>query len=150
MTVRAAFFVGSGSLADALIRWRTNSEASHVELFVGDNSYSSYPGVGVRTVPISSLPKGKWKIVNLPWVNDKDVLDFFETTKGAKYDWLGVIVGQAISARIAKKGDFFCSEWCAQAIGMTQTWRYSPGLLMDIVGFVDHINKNYEECISNN
>ncbi|WP_297478414.1 hypothetical protein [Ferrovum sp.] len=139
---KAAFYIAKGSLSDSLIRWRTDSRASHVELWVGASSFSSYPGIGVRTVPISELPdlENGWLLVDLPHVKDSDILSFFNKTKGSPYDWLGVLVGQNLSAKISAKGDFFCSEWCAEAIGFEKAWRYSPGLLMEVLNEFNRLN----------
>lgn len=133
MTVQAAFFIGPGTLADRLIRWRTSSPASHVELWVEGESFTSYPGIGVRKVSVASLADRQWEVVPLPWVTPEHVRAFFDQTEGAPYDWLGVIAGQTLSAKIRRKGDFFCSEWCAAALGFAEAWRYSPGLLLALL-----------------
>ncbi len=129
MGVQAAFFIGPGSWADEVIRWRTSSDASHVELVINGFKFSSSPADGgVRRAEFQPDP-AQWRMVDLPWASPEGVLAFFDKTRGDRYDWLAVCVGQALSAKVDVPGRWFCSEWCAAALGMSDPWRYSPALL---------------------
>lgn len=129
MAVQVAFFIGDQqNLADKLIRWRTQSKASHVEIIIDGYKYSSYPGVGVRKAIFNNTP-GDWYLVDLPSVSPEQVLTFFEKTKGMAYDWLAVILGQSFYIDLQNSNRYFCSEWCAEALGFPQAWRFTPALL---------------------
>lgn len=134
--VRAAFYVKRpGHLVDRLIRWRTSSNTSHVELVVDGLMYSSSPvDGGVRSKPFPANPDpNTWILVDLPDTVAVKILSFFQATKGSKYDWLAVAVGQLLAAKIKSRDKWFCSEWCASALGKHDSWRYSPGLLLDVL-----------------
>ncbi len=129
MSVRAAFYVADGNIGDKLIRFRTNSDTSHVELIVNNRMYSSSPrdgGVRSTNVPLN---KDNWRFIDLPHVNGDNVLEFFGDTRGMGYDWVGVTVGQFLYFNIDEKKKWFCSEWCSAALGFTDPWRFTPGLL---------------------
>jgi hypothetical protein len=133
MSVQIAFFIGDKkNILDRLIRWRTQSEVSHVELVVNGYKYSSYPGIGVRRDIFVNNP-GDWLIYDLPDVKEETVIDFFEKTKGKKYDWLGVLIGQAFYVKVDDPKKFFCSEWCAAVLGFPQACRFSPALLQIVI-----------------
>jgi hypothetical protein len=153
MHVYAAFYKKKSSIWDAIIRWRTNSQYSHCELvLISDNIntkqdildyvdyYSSSPrDNGVRKMQ-NTLKLSNWDLIPLPWINYQQVVDFYEVTKGAKYDWLGVLIGQGLSIKLNRSNAWFCSEWCAKAINLCKPWRYSPGLLFDVLTEINKIN----------
>lgn len=131
--VQAAFYCKRGDWVDGVIRWRTSSPFSHVELVVdGVCLSSSGRDGGVREKAIA-LESGDWVLVALPWADVAQVMGFFANTRGCGYDWLGVLVGQAASFSVQDKGRWFCSEWCAAALGLGEPWRYSPGLLFHVL-----------------
>jgi hypothetical protein len=132
MAVQLAFYIGKKSIIDKLICMRTQSNTSHVEIVIDGYKYSSYPGIGVRKAVFSNDP-GLWKIYDLPEVNAEDILSFYEQTKGRAYDWLGVLIGQFFYIKIDDPLKFFCSEWCAKAIGFPQACRFSPALLEIVI-----------------
>ena len=55
----------------------------------------------------------------------------FHRTHGAGYDWLGAI--GVVLKLPHNKSRWFCSEWCAYAIGCTNPHRYTPGELADTI-----------------
>jgi len=132
MAVQLAFYVGDKTIVDKLICMRTQSDTSHVEIVIDGYKYSAYPGIGVRKDIFTNDP-GLWRIYDLPEVNPNDVLSFFEQTKGRAYDWLGVLIGQFFYVKVDDPKKFFCSEWCASAIGFPQPCRFSPALLEIVI-----------------
>lgn len=127
--VKIAFYKAPGQIEDRLIRWRTGSIYSHCELVIGEWWYTSSPrDGGVRRKRIDPEP-GHWDWMPLPNVPERDVTDLFSRTHGAGYDWLGVLVGQMFEIKVHKGSRWFCSEWCAAALGLADPWRYSPGSL---------------------
>lgn len=127
--------VAIARLSDWIIRTLTGSPYSHCELAVahGNGQYDCYSssirdgGVRVKTMP---LPREKWDLIPVP-ATAAQVQAAFETTRGAKYDWLGAT--GVIARWRHDKRKWFCSEWCAYAIGCTNPHRYTPGELADTI-----------------
>lgn len=130
--------------SDWLTRKLTKGIYSHCEIVVereemignydSDIIYDCYSSSirdgGVRKKYIDVTDK-KWDLVELKGVTEKQIKEYFEKTKGAKYDWLGAI-GVVFGIPHARS-KFFCSEWCANAInGGEQGWRFSPNDLAAI------------------
>lgn len=136
--------VAAARLSDWIIRTLTRSPYSHCELAVlipppdGDpddhavfDCYSSSirdGGVRVKTMP---LPSEKWDLIPVR-ATEAQVRAAFETTRGAKYDWLGAT--GVITRWRHDKRKWFCSEWCAAALGVQYPDRYSPQELADWLG----------------
>lgn len=124
--VQAAFYIGNGNYLDKIIRWRTSSDTSHVELVVGGTMFSSSPrDGGVRLKPLPN-DTSKWRLVDIPNITDASIYEFFDQTRGAKYDWVGAIVGAGAALDVQSKTKWFCSEWCAHALGFENGWRFTP------------------------
>lgn len=122
-------------LFDEIIRLTTHGKYSHCEVVIpnfekdGDLLFECYSASnmdgGVR-LKLMTLPKERWDLVKVN-VNFDLVRLYFKQTKGLKYDMLGAIgvvlpVGE-------NKHKYFCSEWCAGAIGLTNSHKYSPNSL---------------------
>lgn len=132
MSVRAAFYTRRGDWRDTLIRLRTASRFSHVELVLGDEGYTSSPrDGGVRRALIDF--RAGWELLDLPWADEASIRRFFRDTYGLGYDWLGVLVGQGLLVDVQSARRYFCSEWCAAALGLSEPWRYSPGTLYNVL-----------------
>ena len=119
--------------ADWVIRVVTGSLYSHCEIAVQhprDNLFDCYSasardgGVRVKTMP---LPADKWDLIPLPDAVAASVSRLFRRTNGAGYDWPGVF-GVVFSTPDSKRR-WFCSEWCAAAIGRPFPQRYTPAKL---------------------
>ena len=120
-------------LADWVVRKATDGIYAHCEIAVakGDGKYDCYTaslrdgGVRVKTMP---LPTEKWDLIELRQDNlHQDLAALYQRTKGKSYDYwgaLGVVMGRGNSTQ-----KWFCSEWCAVAIGLPEPWRYSPNNL---------------------
>jgi hypothetical protein len=132
MSVQVAFYIGNTTIADKLICMRTQSDTSHVEIVIDGMKYSSYPGIGVRKDVFVNDPN-LWRVYDLPEVNAQDVLSFYDNTKGRAYDWIGVLIGQFFYVKIDDPSKFFCSEWCAKALGFPQACRFSPAVLEIVI-----------------
>ena len=123
-------------LMDWAVRWATNGQYSHCEIAVKHSFADDYHcysaslrdgGVRSKTMP---LPADKWDLIP---VNQQDayidVLHYFAQTRGKPYDFIGacgVVLG--IKGSLKK---WFCSEWCAAALGLQYPDRYSPQALAD-------------------
>ena len=80
---------------------------------------------GVRCKEIDIM-SGKWDLIELRNRDPNQILNYFNQTKGMKYDWwgaLGVVIGIK-----QKRSKYFCSEWCYNALaeGDLDGWRFSP------------------------
>lgn len=125
--------VAASRLGDWAIRLFTRSIYSHCELAVPrkDGQYDCYSssirdgGVRVKTMP---LPEAKWDLIPIRQTNAyADTANHYAATRGQAYDWAGAL-GIVLPARQhARK--WFCSEWCAAALGLPNPARYSPGRL---------------------
>ena len=134
--VQLALYKGRGKLGNRITRWWTGSIYSHCELVVcGVCLSASFMDGGVRAKQID-LDSGHWDVIPLPWADVAQVLAFFEQTKGRAYDWLGLFRGQLFNRGGRDGSKYFCSEWCAEAIGIPAAEMYSPARLGELVGFV--------------
>ena len=123
--------VAAARLSDWIIRTLTGSPYSHCELAVahGNGQYdccsSSIRDGGVR-VKGMPLPSEKWDLIPVD-VSPEQVYAALVATIGAKYDWLGAT--GVIARWRHDKRKYFCSEWCAMALGLANPERFCPGSL---------------------
>jgi len=116
--VTLAFYIAkNGTFFDKLIAWWTKSKYSHVELIIDGYWYSTSPRDGTvrrKIIPIST----KWDYIEVPLKNrtKKEILEFYERTKGQKYDWINIFLCQIIPLGIQIDDRWICSEWCTYAI----------------------------------
>ena len=120
-------------LGDWLIRTFTRSPYSHCEIAVALDGgqfecYSSSirdGGVRVKTMP---LPPEKWDLIPVD-VKPEQAYEALAATFGAKYDWLGAT--GVIARWRHDKRKWFCSEWCAWTLGLSNPERFCPGSLAE-------------------
>ena len=137
MTVQIAMYKGKGNLFNKAIRWWTNSIYSHCELVVDDVCYSSSAmDGGVRSKEIN-LQDGKWDLFDLPWVDGKQVVDYFKATDLYRYGYLGLITAQIFNSGKGQSKAPFCSEWCAKACGIPTASSLSPHTLALLVKWLN-------------
>ena len=125
--------VAIARLSDWIIRTLTGSPYSHCELAVpcADGQYDCYSssirdgGVRFKTMP---LPPEKWDLIPVD-VNPEQVYEALAATFGAKYDWLGAT--GVIARWRHDKRKWFCSEWCAWTLGLSNPERFCPGSLAE-------------------
>ncbi|HHX6016718.1 hypothetical protein KEP70_19695 [Escherichia coli] len=125
---------GFARLSDWLTRTITRGEYSHCELAVdlGSDEYRCYSssvrddGVRCKVMP---LPVKNWDLVPVE-IPEALVDEFFNCRKGMPYDWFGAIGFVVLSRGRTEK--YFCSEFCAECLGLTDPWRYSPNMLSAI------------------
>lgn len=132
--MKFAFFKGTGTLLDKLIRFWMRGRYSHVEAVLaelGDGQYtvaSSVPFVGVRIANIA-LPASDWDIVEAPG-DVTSVRAWFAARVGTRYDYRGLF-GFVLRRVDGEKGRYFCSEAIGTALGMSEPWRFDPNGLAD-------------------
>jgi hypothetical protein len=118
MRTRVAFLFGTSLYAQA-IRLRTGSP-THVELVLDDGSaITADCWAGVVRRPF--VPGPKWRVLDLPHTMCPDrthvaALDTFHVEQGAKYDWLGIFLSQAVKLNRQHPSRWFCSELVAHIL----------------------------------
>lgn len=126
--MKIAFYKGKGDWSDKIIRFVTRSPYSHCELVSDGIWYSTSPrDLRVRAKEIVPNPLS-WDYVEVKG-NKARVITLYLETKGAKYDWLGIIFAQLLPFGLHSKKRWFCSEWCAAALELKEPHKYSPALL---------------------
>ena len=114
-------------IAGYVIAAWTRSAYSHCELVVDGWCYSSsIRDGGVRRKQID-LTQPHWTVIDID-ADPAKVLALFERTAGEPYGWLDLLTQQVLRLPISSAG-WFCSEWCAEAIGLTDPEIWSPGML---------------------
>ena len=125
---------------DWLTRVLTRGKYSHCEIAVREHPqasvYTCYSasirdgGVRAKKMP---LPDDKWDLI--PMVSTSEAHERLQRvwaeTKGQGYDLKGAL-GIAFGLRHSRRR-WFCSEWCAAALGLPAGWRWSPNDLAAIV-----------------
>ena len=112
-----AFEYGGDSFISKIIRWRTNSEFSHVELVLdldASKCFSAQINEGVRYRDVSWLKDERyWKIVPLRGVDEAAIRAEVEklAASNASYDLRGIVRFFA-GARQNDETRWFCSEIC--------------------------------------
>jgi hypothetical protein len=125
MKAKLAFYKGPGNIVDRAIRLWTRSKYSHVELVIEDMWYSTSP----REMEVKArrilAKEANWDYVEVD-VDELSVASLYAATKGAKYDWTGIVLSQFLPLDIHSRKRFFCSEWCAEALNLADSNKYSP------------------------
>ncbi len=114
------------------IRWLDKAPYSHTEICLNNpltqvTTCLSSSGVdhGVRAKDMQLNPD-KWAVLPLPWITAGQVMAHFMATRGQGYDYWGVgRFGLPFLMR-EHPSRWFCSEWCATAMGIQEGWRLSP------------------------
>ena len=131
--------VWAARFTDGLTRILTRGRYSHCELAVripetaGGQEYECYSASlrdgGVRR-KIMPLPSAKWDLIELPDSVGGRLHGLWEETQGQGYDLpgaFGVVFGLPENRR-----RWFCSEWVGAALGLSESWRFSPNDLAAI------------------
>lgn len=94
-----------------LIKWWTNSNYSHCELYNGSELIGISTEQSVRK-KVNKINPDKWDIFEIKDNLIESVIDnFFEKTKGSKYDWRGIIYSYIFNRKLHSKNKYTCSEW---------------------------------------
>ena len=126
--------------ADRLTRKLTRGRYSHCEIAVREHPHASVytcysasirdGGVRCKVMP---LPAAKWDLIPLPSTLEahERLQRVWAETQGQGYDLRGAL---GIAFKTHQRGDkWFCSEWCATALELSDCWRWSPNDLAAIV-----------------
>lgn len=134
-----AAYKGRDSLWDRLIQYWTGYKYSHCELVVNNISYSSsMQDGGVRAASIN-YNSGHWDIVPITFVDSIKVLNHYQKTKGHKYSYSDLVFKQILNTKFNNTRADFCSEWCAEALGIPISSSLNPGELIELVKYIESL-----------
>ena len=118
MMVKIAFYKGEGNIINRIVRRWTSSPYSHAELVMPDNktwigiSPFLYSEVSARNVlKDPNLNLEDWDFLNFD-VTDEQIsiiMEFYEQTKGNRYDWVGMLLSQVGPFVIKQEKKWYCS-----------------------------------------
>lgn len=120
------FYKDKGTFLDRAIRFRTNSKYSHVELELDGLSYSASPLDGGVRIKRINFDESRWDCLEC-LVDEVHVKDLYNNTKDNGYDFIGVVFAQGLNIGWESKDKYFCSEWVAEALELSEPYTFSPG-----------------------
>lgn len=126
--IRVAFYKPNRwyDFGGQLICWWTKSPYSHCEIVMNGLSYSSsIRDGGVRVKQIEFMYE-RWDFVDVPDADTTQIASLFAQTRGDSYGWIDLLLRQVLNKRGDSDG-WFCSEWCATALGIPSAQEYAPG-----------------------
>lgn len=112
-------YVTSSNPGAELIRWKTDSEFSHVEVLTDDGA--SYVGallkggVAIRPLDYQVWPLELFVTIEVTDAQHQDFWAYVLSKIGETYDTLG-IVAEALGNNWHQKGELFCSEFMGTAV----------------------------------
>lgn len=132
--------VWAARFTDELTRILTRGRYSHCEIAIrlaGQDSEPQYEcysaslrDKGVRR-KIMPLPSAKWDLIALPDSVSERLHGLWQETQGQGYDLPGAF---GVVFRLPEnRRRWFCSEWVGAALGLSESWRFSPNDLAVIV-----------------
>jgi hypothetical protein len=133
--ITLAFYKGEGTSMDALVRLVTKSRYSHIEVSIDGIFWSSSArDGGVRPRRLQPNP-ASWDFVHVARTPEEvnQARRVFLTNRGAKYDWLGVF-RFLLPFLKPSSSRWFCSEIAAEALGLSDPHKLSPGDLAEAFG----------------
>ena len=130
MEIKVAFYKGRGDLFNKIVRWWTKSPYSHTELILPDGV--TWIRIGpFSSSKLSAITREKWDVEQWDFVTLKVteeqvtiIKEFFERTKGCRYDWWGMILSHIVPFKIKQKGKWYCSEWIAYALRISNVVKW--------------------------
>jgi hypothetical protein len=152
--IKIAFYKGKGNIVNAIVRWWTKSIYSHAELVLPDGTswigISPYVKSAVTRRVVIDCVYSDWDFMEIKITEEQlgVIMDFYEDTKGQRYDWIGMLLSQFLPCKIKHKARWYCTEWIAYALRISSIfdWRtiriydrkdLSPAVLYNLV----HMNQ---------
>ena len=134
-TVRVCFRHSDTRLFARVVCWWLRHDAAHCEVayaWRGDRHdcvSASFMDDGVRGKNIA-MPPEKWRVYEMPG-DPLEVQAWLDEHDGWKYDTLGLFgfVWRRVKGWLHR---VFCSEACADILGLPEPWRYDPALLESV------------------
>lgn len=134
--MRVAFYKGPpasalGQLSHWAVTTWTGSPYSHVEIVFRDIGLSSSARDGRVRAKRIDWDSGHWDLIDVPWADPAIVWGLYNRTRGAGYDWWGA-ARHALPWVRERGSRWYCSEWCAAALGLP-CLQMTPGKLFDVL-----------------
>ena len=119
-----------------------SEEFTHCEIVFSDGmaASSSLRDKGTRFKKIDFHPD-RWVFIDVSWASEESARKYFTDRLGTKYDLKGNIFFAFGFVR-DDKDKLFCSEACAEALGLKEGWRYSPNGLYQIMKLLEQVHFN--------
>ncbi len=150
MKVWIALYKGKGNLINKIVRWWSDSIYSHAEFILSDKQtwIGISPFIKARVVQrkVTNYDPDKWDFYEISITEEqhKLIIDFYNLTKGCRYDWAGMLLSQFLPFHIKEKNKWYCSEWILYALRISNIidWKVikifdqadlSPAKLHDIL-----------------
>lgn len=124
-----------------------SGEFTHCEIVFSDGmaASSSLRDKGVRFKKIDFHPD-RWVFIDVSWADEEVARQYFTKWEGTPYDLMGNVFF-ALGFVRGSKDKLFCSEACAEALGLKEGWRYSPNGLYQILMLMSQIHfNNTQQC----
>ena len=125
------------TIVDRLICFATRGKYSHVEAMLEQNPDGSWQCAsstprdgGVRIKNIFLKPE-HWEIIDVD-CDTQGVRYWFESHKGCKYDFLGIL-GFVIRQENGESNKYFCSEAIMESLGFDDAWRFDVSATYSIL-----------------
>ena len=122
MKIKVAFYKGKGDFVNTIVRWWKNSVYSHADLVLPDD----VTWIGISPFVKSKIDKkiklqiepADWDFVTIEVTEQQYeiIMQFFSDTKGAGYDWVGMLLSQFLPCKIKHRRRWYCSEWITYAL----------------------------------
>mgnify|MGYP003640010315 CR=1 FL=1 len=122
MNIWIALYKGKGSLVNHIVRKWTKSQYSHAELILEDKKtwigISPFIKAEIVKREVNVNNSDHWDFFKIIVTEEqyKTIIDFYNLTKGAKYDWFGMLLSQFLPFHIKQKNKWYCSEWILYAL----------------------------------
>lgn len=130
-----AFYKKPKTAVEKLIKFFTRSNYVHCEIvtvklehtFYG---YASDIGVGV-CARWKEYKIDDWEFIKIDDCKGvTELRSFYQKTKNRKYDYLGVLGFVLGTPQNPKR--YFCSEWCAEFLGVEKPYKVTPAKLKEL------------------
>ena len=122
MNIWIALYKGNGNIINSIVRRWTKSQYSHAELILDDKK----TWIGISPFIKSQVTDRKdvdynpdnWDFYKISVTDEQyqSILEFYDITRGATYDWIGMLLSQFLSFSIKQKNKWYCSEWILYAL----------------------------------
>jgi hypothetical protein len=147
--MKFAFHKERVTLFEKLCTWKMEGPYSHVEALFGPDpvnpsltvcASSKYTEGGVRITSLDFSDTSLWDIIDVPGIDEGKALQWFKDHAGEPYNTRGLFQFITMFPVGNTKNAWFCDQACLAAIGMTDSYRFDPNGMYDILVFL----KNYQ------
>jgi len=117
-----ALYKGKGNLVNRIVRKWTKSQYSHAELILEDKKtwigISPFIKAEIVKREIDTHNANNWDFFKISITDEQynTILDFYDLTKGSRYDWFGMLLSQFLPFRVKQENKWYCSEWILYAL----------------------------------